>query len=299
MRGLRALHALGGGQASSRRIQTTSMSAGPSPSPPGQPTLEGVSGDSMRVRFTAPQAVGGAAPAKFIIIEVSDGALFNSWQKLDGLTQKIATGFADAMPFAASDTECVVTGLDPAKTYVARARAGSANGWSSNSTPSDPLRLSSLRPAAPCAPALEAVSYGRMAVHFTLPPRLPGSLEPSEVVMQMREVGGTWKFADAASCKLVDGPGKAFDATQGKCEVIYVVPSKAYEARVAATNAFGCGEFSSPSAPLKIADLRPSRPAAPLLKAVSESSLTVYWAIPPQHPSKTPLRTRVRAFRNL
>ena len=233
------------------------------------PTLEAAGEDSIRVAWAVPQGV--AEPQNAAVSLRTEGS--SRWLRVV------------VLPVV---TSCVVTGVDPKATYVARVRLGNQSGWGPDSPASKSLTLASLAPSTPAAPLLEAVNKTSLRVHFTLPPVRPDASAHGIVTVHVKAGNGAWHSVDATSSTLTpaDGSGTAHRADSRVALVKGLVEGLSYRAKVSAKNACGWGAYSPVSEPLTLgaAALRPIAPAAPLLEAVDSTSLRVHFSPPPVRP---------------
>ena len=144
------------------------------------PTLEAAGEDSIRVAWAVPSFAAVSLRA--------EGS--SRWLRVDAVSGKLDQ--PDALPLPLKTTSCVVKGVDPKATYVARVRLGNQSGWGPDSPASKSLTLASLAPSAPAAPLLEAVNKTSLRVHFTLPPVRPDASAHGIVTVHVKAGNGAW-----------------------------------------------------------------------------------------------------------
>eukprot|EP00419_Tripos_fusus_P051327 CAMPEP_0172838690 /NCGR_PEP_ID=MMETSP1075-20121228/28046_1 /TAXON_ID=2916 /ORGANISM="Ceratium fusus, Strain PA161109" /LENGTH=515 /DNA_ID=CAMNT_0013682237 /DNA_START=55 /DNA_END=1602 /DNA_ORIENTATION=+ len=133
-------------------------------------------------------------------------------------------------------------------------------------------------PPAPAQPILEAVDASRLRVKWQVPECTPVA---THVGVGFREQGSIeWELWDHAKNRLAPAAGDADapPATQQECIIDGLVSNKWYEAKVAAKNDAGWGEWSAISQ-LLLSNVPPA-PAALTMQAVSSTSLRVQWKVP-------------------
>ncbi|EOD22655.1 hypothetical protein EMIHUDRAFT_368284, partial [Emiliania huxleyi CCMP1516] len=229
-----------------------------------------------------------AKPQSFAAVSLrAEGS--SRWLRVDAVSGKLDQ--PDALPLPLKTTSCVVKGVDPKATYVARVRLGNQSGWGPDSPARKSLTLASLLPTAPSAPAaplLEAVDKTSLRVHFSPPPVRPGAPAHESVTVHVKAGDGAWQAVDATSSTLIssNGSGTAHWADSRVALVKGLAEGLSYRAQVNVKNACGWGAFSPVSEPLTLgaAAFKPIASAAPLLEAVDSTSLRVHFSPPPVRP---------------
>ena len=124
---------------------------------PKAPTLRGVISNCLQIIHDAPDTTTH--------VSVRLRPVNGQWQMVDASAGKFDTC---AIPFEKAD-KCMVKELSADVSYEAATKFKDGTGWQEWSPPSEPLKLSSLRPTAPGAPLLEGVSDTSMRVRFAAP----------------------------------------------------------------------------------------------------------------------------------
>ena len=249
------------------------------------PTLEPAYSEGPKIRVKFPTAPSGA---RFIRICFESASCTHH---VDAVTCKLVDESAQAFPVA--DGSCTVEVFSYLR-YVAKAQFATSEGWGPWSSASNAISLHLLVPAAPAAPVLEAGSKS-LRVLWTLPPQPKNTSAYTHVTVWIKCGNGQWKVADATTGTLdVQGAKTSFKASLLQCTVTGLEEGKEYKAKLSVLNDAGWGKESPESKPLHLGWLPPA-PAAPVLEAVSSTSLRVLWTLPPQ-PKNTPVYTNVAVF---
>ena len=229
---------------------------------PKAPTLRGVISNCLQIIHDAPDTTTH--------VSVRLRPVNGQWQMVDASAGKFDTC---AIPFEKAD-KCMVKELSADVSYEAATKFKDGTGWQEWSPPSEPLKLSSLRPTAPGAPLLEGVSDTSMRVRFAAP---YGS---ASILISMQPVGEETdrKMLHSKDGSLSNSSDDILFKTADDAIAKGLSPDVLYEAQVAAMNDFGVGPFSPVSAPLKLSSLRLPAPGVPQLEAVSESSMRIHFA---------------------
>ena len=133
-------------------------------------------------------------------------------------------------------------------------------------------------------PTLDAADESSIRVRFKLPPTDPAVT--FFIVSFKVGASRTFKKVDALTNRIVDKDATAFPASQHECIVRGLVVGTKYAAKIRFGNSNGWGADSAESEPLSIQSLKPMAPAAPLLEVVSETSIKVCFAEPPEVAGK-------------
>ncbi len=222
--------------------------AATAPDAPAVPTVTALSPTSLQVTWTAPNDNGATISDYDVQYRVGSSG---DW--------------TDA-GYDGTDTTTPVTGLTAETTYQVRVRATNSEGTSDWSPAGRGRTDAATAPDAPAVPTVTALSPTRLQVTWTAPNDNGAPILDYDV--QYR-VGGSGGWTDAG-----------YDGTDTTTAITGLTAATPYQVRVRATNSVGNSLWSNGANAATPSPTAPDVPAAPIVTALSSTSLQFSWVAP-------------------